>query len=69
MKNLIDQITDKDGKPMTYVETAERPQFVMDKKTKVMQTVSIKKKLHDTVDEKRESIGYETIPFGFKGSN
>ena len=32
MKNLIDQVVGDDGKPMTYVETAERSQFIMDKK-------------------------------------
>lgn len=66
MKNLIDQVVGADGKPITYVETAERSQFIMDKKTKEMNTVPVTKKLHDTVNEKRESRGYETVPFGFK---
>ena len=65
MKKLIDE-------KVQELETAERHRFNMDKVTKQMRTTQITKKLHDTVNEKRNVIKneyghltYDTVPFGF----
>jgi len=60
MKKPIDEY-------VSELETAERLRFDMDRVTKKMLTVPIKKKLHDTVHEKRNIIAgtYDTVPYGF----
>ena len=65
MKKLIDE-------KVKELETAERHRFNMDNVTKQMRTVQLTKKLHDTVNEKRDVVKdengdytYDTVPFGF----
>ena len=47
------------------IETAKRFQFSWDGKTKDVITKFIGRSIKSTVKEKRDIVGYDTLPFGY----